>query len=73
MKVWGISGGIATGKSAACKLLSSDSGIAVIDCDVIARTVVEKVSPSDGEPFQMATGGTTKLLSLCQLVLLDLP
>lgn len=44
MKVYGLSGGISCGKSAASRYLS-ESGIPVIDCDVIAKAVVVKVLP----------------------------
>ena len=42
MKIIGLSGGIASGKSTAAKFLV-ERGIAVIDCDLVARDVVRKV------------------------------
>jgi dephospho-CoA kinase len=44
MKVYGLTGGIGMGKSAAASLLSSQ-GIPVIDTDDLARTVVEPGQP----------------------------
>lgn len=43
MKIIGLTGGIATGKSTVSSLLQQ-VGIPVIDCDVLARGVVEKVT-----------------------------
>ena len=50
MKIIGLSGGIASGKSTAAKFLV-ERGIAVIDCDVVARDVVKKVIKFDKIPL----------------------
>ena len=42
MRVVGLTGGIASGKSTATKLFS-EQGVPVIDCDEAARDVVLKV------------------------------
>ena len=42
MKLIGLSGGIATGKSTVSNTVSQE-GIPVVDCDKIARAVVKKV------------------------------
>jgi dephospho-CoA kinase len=44
VKVFGLTGGIASGKSAVAKLLA-EAGLDVIDADVLAREVVAKGSP----------------------------
>ena len=43
MKLVGLTGGIACGKSTVSSLLGKEFGIEVIDCDEIARRVVQKV------------------------------
>jgi dephospho-CoA kinase len=45
MKVFGLTGGIGMGKSAAAKLLA-ERGVAVIDTDLIARQAVEPGEPA---------------------------
>ncbi len=45
MKVWGLTGNIACGKSAVERLLR-DAGLPVIDADVVAREVVEPGQPA---------------------------
>lgn len=45
MKVFGLTGGIGMGKSAAAKLLA-ERGVAVVDTDLIARQVVEPGQPA---------------------------
>jgi len=42
MRLVGLSGGIATGKSTVSKTVSQE-GIPVVDCDKIAHDVVKKV------------------------------
>ena len=42
MKLIGLSGGIATGKSTVSNTVSQE-GVPVVDCDKIARAVVKKV------------------------------
>lgn len=46
MKIVGLSGGIACGKSATSDFMQR-MGLTVIDCDAIARDVVKKVSLSE--------------------------
>ncbi|TPX30637.1 dephospho-CoA kinase [Synchytrium microbalum] len=46
MKVVGLTGGIATGKSTVSKHLSSSLHIPIVDADLIARSVVEKGQPA---------------------------
>lgn len=43
MKLIGLTGGISCGKSTVSRLLRNEYGAAIIDCDEIARWVVEKV------------------------------
>lgn len=45
MKVIGLTGGIATGKSTVANTIEAE-GVAVVDCDKIAHAVVKKVSRS---------------------------
>lgn len=45
MKIVGLTGGIATGKSMVSKYLSLH-GVAIIDCDLLARRVVEPGRPA---------------------------
>lgn len=45
MKLYGLTGGIGMGKSAAAQLLH-DRGVSVIDTDVLARQVVENGQPA---------------------------
>lgn len=45
MKIVGLTGGIATGKSTVARLLVDDHGAAVIDADQVARQVVEPGTP----------------------------
>ncbi len=42
MRVFGLTGGIASGKSSVSQLLIHNLSIPVIDCDEIAREVVKK-------------------------------
>ena len=44
MKIIGLTGGIATGKTTVAKMLA-DFGAVVIDADVIARKIMEKGMP----------------------------
>ena len=46
MKVLGLSGGIATGKSFVSSFWK-EQGVIVVDCDHIARAVVQKVSTAE--------------------------
>lgn len=43
MKVVGLTGGIATGKSTLCHRIQEE-GIPIVDCDKIAHSVVKNVS-----------------------------
>ena len=45
MKLYGLTGGIGMGKSAAAQLLH-DRGVSVVDTDVLARQVVERGQPA---------------------------
>jgi dephospho-CoA kinase len=45
MKVFGLTGGIGSGKSTAARLLS-ERGIAVVDTDLLARQIVEPGQPA---------------------------
>ena len=46
MKIIGLSGGIASGKSTAAKFLV-ERGIAVIDCDLVARCLLYTSDAAD--------------------------
>ena len=66
MKVWGLTGNIACGKSAVERLLR-DAGLPVIDADVVAREVVEPGQPAlvaieqpFGKPSSMPTSRPTR-------------
>ncbi|SET75943.1 dephospho-CoA kinase [Natronincola peptidivorans] len=48
MKIIGLTGGIATGKSTVSKLLK-DKGAIIIDADIVARKIVEKGKPALNE------------------------
>lgn len=43
MRVAGLTGGIACGKSTVSRLLHQEHGLPVIDCDLIAHQVTKKV------------------------------
>eukprot|EP00946_MAST-07B_sp_MAST-7B-sp1_P004996 g4996.t1 len=48
MRIVGLTGGIASGKSTVTAQLTTKHGIPVVDCDVIARKVVEPGKPALG-------------------------
>jgi dephospho-CoA kinase len=56
MKLFGLTGGIGMGKSAAAQILTQ-LGVSVVDTDVLARTVVSAGQPALGE-IQRAFGDT---------------
>jgi dephospho-CoA kinase len=67
MRLIGLSGGIATGKSTVSKIVSQE-GIPVVDCDKIAHAVVKKVSHS---PLHtIASDWTSILLYVKALILI---
>ncbi len=51
MKVIGLTGGIASGKSTASKILK-DKGVEIIDADLVAREIVEPGRPALKEIVQ---------------------
>jgi len=76
MNLLGLTGGIGMGKSTAAKLLH-DLGAAVVDTDVLARTLVEPGQPALSEiqqsfgPRILAPDGTLSRSELARLVFAD--
>lgn len=53
MKLVGLTGGIACGKSTFSQFLTQ-SGVEIIDCDLVARDVVRKVRYQEGPVYRAA-------------------
>ena len=76
MKVFGLTGGLGMGKSAAAELLGA-RGVAVVDTDDLARRVVEPGQPALGEVLQafgpefMAPDGRLRRPELARRVFAD--
>ena len=56
MRVIGLTGGIATGKSTVSRMLA-EKGLPIVDADLIAREVVEPGKPAYREIVQTFGGG----------------
>lgn len=75
MKIYGLTGGIASGKSSVARILR-EQGLTVVDADLLARQVVEKGSPGFSEiqkrwPSVVAADGDLDRRALGAIVFSD--